>query len=79
VIAPEARLGNDIARHFAHLPEETAVESVVRHIETFWDPHMRHKLSALAAAGDDTLDPLLVRAAGRLREHVKHQETEAQP
>jgi formate dehydrogenase subunit delta len=79
VIAPEARLGNDIARQFAYLPEETAVEALVRHLETFWDPRMRHRLRALAAAGDDTLDPLLVRAAGRLREGVKHQETEAQP
>jgi hypothetical protein len=79
LIAPEARLGNDITRHFAHLPEEKAVASVVRHLETFWDPHMRRNLRALAAAGDDTLDPLLVLAAGRLREGVKHQETEAQP
>jgi formate dehydrogenase subunit delta len=79
VIAAEGRLGNDIARHFAHLPEEKAVESVVRHLETFWDPRMRSNLRALAAAGDDTLDPLLVLAAGRLRDGVKHQETEAQP
>ena len=79
MIAPEARLGNDIVRHFSHLPEEQAVESVVRHVETFWDPRMRSNLRALAAAGDDTLDPLLVLAAGRLREGVKHQETEAQP
>jgi formate dehydrogenase subunit delta len=79
VIAPEARLGNDIARHFAHLPGDQAVESVVRHLETFWDPRMRRDLRALVAAGDDTLDPLLVLAAGRLREGVTHQETEAQP
>jgi hypothetical protein len=40
---------------------------------------MRRDLRALVAAGDDTLDPLLVLAAGRLREGVTHQETEAQP
>ena len=79
MIAPEARLGNDIARQFTHLPEEKAVEGVVRHLETFWDPRMRRKLRALVAAGDDSLDPLLVIAAGRLREGVAHQETEAQP
>jgi formate dehydrogenase subunit delta len=79
VIATEARLGNDIARHFAHLPEEKAVEGVVRHLETFWDPRMRANLRALVAAGGDTLDPLLVLAARRLREGVAHQETEAQP
>lgn len=75
----EARLGNDIARQFAHLPQEKAVEGVVRHIETFWDPRMRRNLRALAAAGDDALDPLLVQAVGRLRDRVPHQETEAQP
>jgi formate dehydrogenase subunit delta len=79
VIAPEARLGNDIARQFAHLPEDRAVEGIVRHLETFWDPRMRRRLRALVAAGDDTLDPLLVTAAGRLREGIPHQETEAQP
>jgi formate dehydrogenase subunit delta len=79
VIAPEARLGNDIARQFAHLPEQQAVEAVVRHIETFWDPRVRQNLRALAAAGDDALDPLLVLAVDRLRDRVPHQETEAQP
>lgn len=79
MIETEARLGNDIARQFAHLTEETAVEGVVRHLETFWDPRMRRNLRALVAAGDDALDPLLVLAAGRLREGVTHQETEAQP
>ena len=79
MIAPEARLGNDIARQFAHLPEDQAVESVVRHLETFWDPRMRRALRALAAAGDDALDPLLVLAIRRLRDRVPHQETEAHP
>lgn len=79
MIATEARLGNDIARHFAHLPEEKAVEGVARHLETFWDPRMRRNLAALVAAGDDTLDPLLELAAGRLREGVEQQESEAQP
>jgi formate dehydrogenase subunit delta len=79
VIAAEARLGNDIARHFAHLPEDKAAASVARHLETFWDARMRRNLRALVAAGDDALDPLLVLAASRLREGVAHQETEAQP
>lgn len=79
MIETEARLGNDIARQFAHLTEEKAVEGVVRHLETFWDPRMRRNLRAQVAAGDDALDPLLVLAAGRLREGVTHQETEAQP
>jgi formate dehydrogenase subunit delta len=69
-VAPEARMGNDIARHFAHLPAAEAAEAVAAHIERFWDPRMRRNLEALAAAQDDSLDPLLVDAAGRLAAHA---------
>lgn len=65
-LAPEARMGNDIARQFAHLDEEEAVAGIVAHIERFWDPRMRRTLQALAAAGDDTLAPRLAAAAERL-------------
>ena len=59
-------MGNDIARQFAHLPAPKAAEAIARHIESFWDPRMRRTLEALVAEHDDTLDPLLVQAAGRL-------------
>ena len=59
-------MGNDIARQFAHLPDAEAAAAIARHIETFWDPRMRRALEALVAAGDDSLDPLLVDAVGRL-------------
>ena len=59
-------MGNDIARQFTHLPPAEAAEVIARHIERFWDPRMRKGLEALAAEGDDSLDPLLVDAAGRL-------------
>lgn len=65
-VAPEARLGNDIARQFAHLPAADAAEAIARHIERFWEPRMRRNLEALAAAHDDSLDPLVVDAVGRL-------------
>jgi formate dehydrogenase subunit delta len=78
-ISPEARMGNDIARQFAHLPEDTAAQAVARHIETFWDPRMRSALEALAAAHDDSLDPLLVDAVGRLAAHVTRTTHDAQP
>ncbi len=65
-VPPEARMGNDIARQFAHLPGPEAAEAIARHIESFWDPRMRRTLEALVAEHDDTLDPLLVQAAGRL-------------
>ncbi len=65
-VAAEARMGNDIARQFAHLPGSEAAEAVARHIEAFWEPRMRRALVALAAAHDDSLDPLLADAAARL-------------
>jgi formate dehydrogenase subunit delta len=64
--AAEARMGNDIARQFAHLPGPDAAEAIARHIESFWDPRMRRNLEVLVAEHDDALDPLLVDAAGRL-------------
>jgi formate dehydrogenase subunit delta len=78
-IPAEARMGNDIARQFAHLPTGQAVDAVARHIETFWDPRMRHNLQALVTAGDDSLDPLLVDAARSLIEHPTRSERDAQP
>jgi len=78
-VAPEARMGNDIARQFAHLPTDVAAQAVARHIETFWDPRMRRALEALVAAHDDSLDPLLVDAVGRLVKHAARSTPEAQP
>ena len=75
----EARMGNDIARQFAHFPPAEAAEAIARHIETFWPPRMRRDLEALVAAGDDDLDPLLVDAAGRLATHATRAEPDAQP
>ena len=71
-------MGNDIARQFAHLPPADAAEAVARHIESFWDPRMRREHEALAAAHDDTLDPLLVDAAGRLATHESGSGPESQ-
>jgi formate dehydrogenase subunit delta len=72
-------MGNDIARQFTHLPPAEAAEAIARHIETFWDPRMRRDLEALAASHDDSLDPLLVDAAGRLAAHASRSEPDAQP
>lgn len=75
----EARMANDIARQFAHLPAPKAAQAIARHIETFWDPRMRLGLEALVAEGDDSLDPLVVDAAGRLATHATRSEPDAQP
>jgi formate dehydrogenase subunit delta len=72
-------MGNDIARQFAHLSAEQAAEAIARHIETFWDPRMRRDLEALVAAQDESLDPRLVDAAGRLAAQPTRSEPDAQP
>ena len=79
LIAPEARMGNDIARQFAHLSSDRAADAIAVHLETFWDPLMRRELEALVAAGDDSLDPRLVDAVGRLASHASRSEPDAQP
>jgi formate dehydrogenase subunit delta len=66
LLAPEARMGNDIARQFAHLPYEEAVDTIATHIARFWGPRMRQTLVQLVERGDDSLDPLLADAAKRL-------------
>ena len=62
----EVRMGNQIAIQFANLPPAEAAAAIARHIENFWDPRMRRTIEALVAAGDDSLEPLLVDAVGRL-------------
>jgi formate dehydrogenase subunit delta len=65
-LSAEARMGNDIARQFSHVPPEQAAQAIAEHIEAFWTPRMRATLEALVAEHDESLDPLLVDAAGRL-------------
>jgi formate dehydrogenase subunit delta len=65
-VPPEVRMGNQIALQFANLPAPEAAAAIARHIENFWDTRMRRDLEALVASGDDSLEPLLVDAVGRL-------------
>jgi len=64
VIAQPAviRLGNDIARQFAHMPERTAAEEIATHIEKFWTPKMLNELFDLAKPSNPDIDPLLIHA-----------------
>jgi formate dehydrogenase subunit delta len=66
-VRPEVRLGNDIARQFAHLPHDQATAAIARHLRMFWDPRMREALHLAIAAGDSDADPLLNDAAELLR------------
>jgi formate dehydrogenase subunit delta len=65
-VQPEVRLGNDIARQFAHLPHDQATAAIATHLRTFWDPRMRRALCGAVAAGDVDVDPLLRDAAAKL-------------
>jgi formate dehydrogenase subunit delta len=65
-VPSEVRMGNQIALQFANLPAPEAAAAIARHIENFWDPRMRRTIEALVAAGDESLEPLLVDAVGRL-------------
>lgn len=76
---PEARMGNDIARQFEHVPPEVAVDAIARHIETFWHPRMRDRLRHVVDTDSEALDPLVVAAAKVLRDKVARRETDAQP
>jgi formate dehydrogenase subunit delta len=58
-IRPEVRMGNDIARQFAHLSYDQATAAIAAHLRTFWDPSMRKALRHAISTGDDDVDPLL--------------------
>jgi formate dehydrogenase subunit delta len=61
-LPPEIRMGNDIARAFAHLPQEEAVAAIGAHLKRFWDPRMRHAIVARVDEGHPDLNPLLAQA-----------------
>lgn len=67
-MSPEklAYMANQIATFFASQPEGERVDAVAKHIRDFWDPRMRRQLFEMVDAGDESLSPLVVRAAGTL-------------
>ena len=42
-----AYMANQIARFFAHCPEDAAVAEVAEHLRKFWDPRMRTQIIAM--------------------------------
>jgi formate dehydrogenase subunit delta len=56
------RMGHDIARQFAHLDHDAAVEEVSAHILKFWEPRMRVELRRCVAADDHDVAPVLAEA-----------------
>jgi formate dehydrogenase subunit delta len=61
------RMGNQIARQFAHLSEDEAVTAVANHLRNFWAPQMRAGLVDIVDEGDEVLEPVLAEAAELLR------------
>ena len=59
-------MANQIAKFFAHEPEEQAVAAIETHIRKYWAPRMRAKIIAHLAAGGDGLLPRAHAAIGRL-------------
>lgn len=62
VRAAVIRMGHDIARQFAHRPNDQAVEEVSAHLLKFWEPRMRAELRRSVTAGDPDTDPILAEA-----------------
>lgn len=60
-------MANQIAAFFAAQGEERAVPQIAKHIENFWDPRMRRKISAHVAAGGAGLNPLTRAALATLK------------
>jgi formate dehydrogenase subunit delta len=68
VMSTEDRLiymANQIARNVAALGEEEAVAMTADHIRAFWDPAMKRRIAALAAAHPQALSPIAAAAVGR--------------
>jgi formate dehydrogenase major subunit len=69
---PEHRLGalvrmaNQIARQFAHEPDDVAVAAVAKHLDSFWEHEMRVDLARAIEGGTVTVDPLAARAVQSL-------------
>jgi formate dehydrogenase subunit delta len=59
-------MANQIAANFRHHPKDQAAAEVANHIRMFWPPLMRGEL--LDNIDDAGFDPLVVAAAGLLRE-----------
>lgn len=73
-LPPEIRMGNDICRAFAHLPEHEAVAAVGAHLQRFWEPRMRHAIVERVDEGHPDVDPVLAKA---VQEHLSRDRASA--
>lgn len=61
------RMANQIAQFFEPYPHDEAVDGVVYHIKSFWDPRMRTDLFDALDKGATGLHPLALEATIALR------------
>ena len=73
------RLSHDLARNFVNLPPGQAPVELATHITKFWEPRMRAELLAHVRADDVSLDPIVVAAAGLLRQDEVDRAEMAEP
>ncbi len=68
-MSPEklAYMANQIARFFAHEPEEKAIASTADHLRKFWEPRMRKAILDQAIAGGGGLQPIALKAVLMLK------------
>ncbi|WP_313804208.1 formate dehydrogenase subunit delta [Sphingobium sp.] len=59
-------MANQIARNVAALGEDEAVALTAEHIRDFWDPAMKKRIGALAAARPEALSPIAAAAIKRI-------------
>lgn len=55
-------MANQIARFFAHQPEEQAVASTADHLKKYWDPRMRRAILDYVGGGGEGLQSVPLKA-----------------
>lgn len=61
-------MANQIATFFSTQRGDDRIERLAGHINDFWEPRMRRQLLDYIAAGGEGLDPMVIEAAGIIRE-----------
>ena len=61
------RMANQIATFFASQPGGARADGVAAHINKFWEPRMRTRFLELMSQASDRFDPLVVKAAERVK------------
>ncbi|WP_022682314.1 formate dehydrogenase subunit delta [Sphingobium bisphenolivorans] len=59
-------MAEQIARNFAALGEDRTVTALAEHLTSYWDPHMKDQIVAIARDHPDSLSPPVAAAVARL-------------